>query len=331
MRLLDAERARVHAAPVEDVTFGAAAREWLRYSEYENEVAFATLRDYERVALRLIGLLREDTTVPAISSQDIEAMKTAIKDTGVGSRTVNRYLVCVGGIFRRANAKWGTGHNPAAGNRVKRLREGYNARIQFYTPEEVHALVGATPDPTFEALFMMAAFTGLRLGELRALRWRDVDLMSQFVHVERSYCNRSHLEKLPKSGKVRSVPLAPELQRVLARLRDVTGYDGDEDLVFPSWDGTHIAYPELCVIFMRAQQAADLRQLKFHELRHTFGKRCVAGGMDIRKVQEWMGHANIATTEIYSHFAPAGNEAALIGKAFAVTGRNDVAGLESAR
>ena len=332
VRLLDAERERVVGGPATDVTLGQAVDEWLRYSEDDNECAVSTMVDYRRTGKKLKQMLGADRPLLGIRSQDVEAIKTKLKASGLGARTVNRHLVILGGVFRRADAKWGTGVNPATGAAVKRLREPYaGRRIRFYRPEEIHALVGACVDPTYEAMILTAALTGLRLGELRALRWHHVDLMAQRVHVERSYCNRSGVEKAPKSGRVRSVPLAVEVQQALARLRDVTGFDGDDDLVFPAWDGNHIAYPELRVTFITAQRKAKLAPLTFHELRHTFGTICASKGIPLTTVQAYMGHANIATTMIYAHYAPAGDEAALISAAFAGTSRSQQPELETAR
>ena len=274
--------------------------------------------EYRRVVSRLKAAIGETTPVTEISSQRVEQHKTAVKASGVGARTVNRHLVILGGIFRRADARWATGHNPASGASVKRLREQWNgAALQFYRPEQLHALVGATPDPTYEALFLTAALTGLRLGELLALRWRSVDLMAQRVQVERSFCQCSKQEKAPKSGKTRSVPLAVEVQQALARLRDATGFDGDDDLVFPEWDGGHLNYADLRAMFKRAQRRAGLPAIRFHDLRHTFGTICAGSGMPLATVQAYMGHANIGTTMVYAHHCPAGNEAALISAAFA--------------
>ncbi len=315
--LLAAEHDRVGTARLDVVTFGQAADEWLRYSEFENECAHATMGDYRRTVAVLNTALGIDTPLTAITSMDVEQLKTDAKASGLSARTVNRRLVILGGVFRRVDAKWGIGHNPASGQAVKRLREQWSgSAIRFYRPEEIHALVGATTDPTYEALFLTAALTGLRLGELRALRWRDVDLMSQRVHVERSFCGVSGKEKAPKSGKARSVPLALEVQQVLARLRDVTGFDGDGDLVFPAWDGAHLNYQELSVTYKAAQRRAKLAPIRFHDLRHTFGTMCAQAGMPLTTIQAFMGHASVTTTMIYAHFTPAGDEAAKISAAF---------------
>jgi integrase len=63
-----------------------------------------------------------------------------------------------------------------------------------------------------------------------------------------------------------------------------------------------------------------VREVRFHDLRHTFGTRMAAAGVPMRTLQEWMGHSDIKTTLIYAHYAPNPNEAAMINAAFAASG-----------
>src|SRR3954447_21923842 len=88
------------------------------------------------------------------------------------------------------------------------------------------------------AIFLTAAFTGLRQGELVALRWRDVDFAGAYVRVTASYTNGEL--STPKSGKVRSVPMAPEGGEALARLGQLSDHDGADNLVFVGVAGGHL-------------------------------------------------------------------------------------------
>jgi integrase len=98
--------------------------------------------------------------------------------------------------------------------------------IDVYSPEEVWALVRAAASEQDGATFLMAAFTGLRLGELIALHWRDVDFAGSLVRVRASYAGGALTT--PKSGKVRSVPLAPEVAKALAKLSQREHFTGDD-------------------------------------------------------------------------------------------------------
>src|SRR6185437_8210055 len=182
-------------------------------------------------------------------------------------------------------------------------------------PEEVWALARAAASEQDSAIFLTAAFTGLRRGELIALRWRDVDFAGSVLRVRASYAGGALTS--PKSGKVRSVPLAPDVAQALARLSNRELLTGEDDLVFPGEFGDFLDGSALRRRYAAALKRAGLRSLRFHDLRHTFGTRMIAKA-DISRVQEWMGHADIQTTMRYLHYAPRREDAALVAEAFRV-------------
>jgi integrase len=185
--------------------------------------------------------------------------------------------------------------------------------IQVFSPEEVWALVRAAASERDGALFLTAAFTGLRMGELLALRWRDVDFAGSTIRVRASYAG-GHLTT-PKSGKVRAVPMAPDVATVLAQIGRREFWTADDDLVFVGETGGYLDGSALRRRYKEALARAGLRALRFHDLRHTFGTRMIAKA-DIRRVQEWMGHADIQTTMRYLHYAPRSEDAELVAEAF---------------
>ena len=101
----------------------------------------------------------------------------------------------------------------------------------MFSPEEVLALVREADSEQDAAIYLTAAFTGLRRGELVALRWRDVDFAAHRIRVCGSYAGGRLTT--PKSGKVRSVPLAPAVAETLARLGQREFWIAEDDLVFP--------------------------------------------------------------------------------------------------
>jgi integrase len=121
----------------------------------------------------------------------------------------------------------------------------------------------------------------------------------------------------PKSGKVRVVPMAPDVAAALARLGQRPDWVGDDDLVFPGQAGSYLDGSALRRRYGTALARAGLRPLRFHDLRHTFGTRMIAKA-DIRPVQEWMGHADVQPTMRYLHCAPRADDAALIAEAFRI-------------
>jgi integrase len=180
--------------------------------------------------------------------------------------------------------------------------------IAVFSPEEVWALVRAADSEQDRAICLTAAFTGLRMGELLALRWRDVDFAGSTIRVRASWA--AGQLTTPKSGKVRAVPLAPDVATALSSLGRREHWVGD-DLVFAGEAGGHLDGSALRRRYKASLAAAGLRSLRFHDLRHTFGTRMIAKA-DIRRVQEWMGHADIQTTMRYLHYAPRDEDAALV-------------------
>jgi integrase len=221
-----------------------------------------------------------------------------------------KLLAMVHGIFQRARKVWGLKVNPAVD--VEKPPLSRSGDIEVFSPEEVWALVRAAASEQDAAIFLTAAFTGLRRGELLALHWRDVDFAGSVVRVRASY--HEGVLSTPKSGKVRSVPLAPDVGEVLAKLAAREVFTGDDDLVFIGEDG-YLDGSALRRRYDAAIARAGLRRLRFHDLRHTFGTRMIAKA-DIRRVQEWMGHADVQTTMKYLHYVPRAEDAQLVAEAF---------------
>jgi integrase len=145
------------------------------------------------------------------------------------------------------------------------------------------------------------------------LRWRDVDFVGQAIRVRASYSG-GEVTTL-KSGKVRSMPMAPDVASALAGLGQRERWTGDDDLVFVGTVGGHVDGSALRRRYIDTLRRAGLRPLRFHDLRHTFGTRMIAKA-DIRRVQEWMGHSDVQTTMKYLHYAPCDDDAALVAEVF---------------
>jgi integrase len=307
--LAQARRGELPGMVATGATVADAAAEWLRWAEHDRACKPSTLSDYRLTAGRItrdLGDLRLEDVTPEL----LERWKGTLT---ASNRTVAKYLVVLHGIFRRAMKVWGLPRNPAA--EVERPRFRVSDDIDAFSPEEVHALVRAAGSEQDACLYLTAAFTGLRLGELLALQWRDVDFAGETIRVRRSY-NAHGGVGTPKSGKVRSVPMVPEVAQALARLAERDWFTGDEDLVFASEVGKYPDASALRIRYKAALARAGLRQLRFHDLRHTLGTLAVKRA-EIPAVQAWMGHAHIGTTMRYIHHRDRGDEAKLLAEAFA--------------
>jgi integrase len=291
-------------------TFADAAVEYLRYVEHDRGRKPSTLRGYRSMI--------EAHLLPAFGVLAVEAVTTEVIERWLAGfagspRSRNKLLIQLHGILGRARKVYGLPANAAAD--VEKFSRRASGEIEVFSPEEVWALVRAAVSEQDGAIFLTAAFTGLRMGELLALHWRDVDFAGQTIRVRGSY----YLGQLttPKSGKVRAVPMAPDVASALARLAQREHWTRDDDLVFPGEAGGYLDGSALRRRYKTALAAAGLRPLRFHDLRHTFGTRMI-GKADIRRVQEWMGHADIQTTMRYLHYAPREEDARLVAEAFAL-------------
>jgi integrase len=196
-----------------------------------------------------------------VTPEAIERWKPTLS---VSNRTVHKYLVVMHGIFKRALKVWGLPRDPMTA--VERPRIRVSDDLHAFSPEEIHALVRAATSEHDGAVFLTAAFTGLRMGELLALQWADVDFGGQSIRVRRSYNAHGGLSS-PKSGKVRSVPMVPDVASALAALGTRELLTGDEDLVLP---GDFGEYMDGSALRARGTQRAPLPRPAPH-VRHARG------------------------------------------------------------
>ncbi len=192
---------------------------------------------------------------------------------------------------------------------MRRPRVRECSEIRFLNQQELDALIAAVDasdkpfGPTDRAIFLTAAMTGMRQGELLALRWRDVDWEAKRIRVR-----RSGERAVPLSGRVEG-----ELRAHLGRSR----FCGEDDLVFANpLSGDVLPHGPLVRRLKKALKAAGVRMIRFHDLRHTFGTRIAAAGVPMRVLQEWMGHRDYRTTLIYADYEPGDEESGLVDAAF---------------
>jgi len=116
--------------------------------------------------------------------------------------------------------------------------------------------------------------------------------------------------------------MMPEVGEALSGLRERERFTADHDLVFCDPLGRHLGEKSFGVRYKASLRAAGLRELRFHDLRHTFGTHAIRAG-DPREVMEWMGHADIQTTQKYLSYKPRRDAAKRLAAAF---GDEDLAG-----
>jgi integrase len=313
----------------EAVTFAAACEEWLRFIEHERRRAPSTLADY-RAAVRsvLVPAFGADTPIAAIDTRAIDRWRSQLLSEGrLAPRSIQKLQTLLHGVFRRAKrAGWITVNPATDAERVTVKRSG---DFNVLSPVQVEALARAAGTSQDAVLFRVAAYTGLRLGELIALRWSDVDFDKRLVHVRGSYALGQ--TGPPKSGRVRSVPLIDQAMRPLDELSRREVLISPDDLVFPGEAGGHLDGSAARKRFYGALERAGLGELRtkpdpmtFHDLRHTFGTLAVQA-FALSDVKAYMGHADISTTMIYVHHVPRHDAAARLSEVVGAASGFDLA------
>jgi len=296
------------------VTFAEACEEYLGWLEHDRGRKPSTVRDYGSVVRAHLLPAFGSRPIEDIRDDDIERWRVGLGvDSGMSNATKLKILTILSGVFERARKVHKLPRNPMAA--IEKPIQRVRGDIDVFSVEEVMALVRAAVDEQDAAIYLTAALTGLRRGELVALRWRDIDFAAESIRVRASYTEGGLTT--PKSGKVRAVPMAPQVSAALARLAARDAYTGNDDLAFPGTGGGYLDASALYRRYRRALEVAGLRPLRFHDLRHTFGTRTIATA-SILQVKAWMGHADVATTMKYLHYAPRAAEARLVAEAFAL-------------
>ena len=295
-----------HAAPERRMTIADIGASYLHHIEHVMQRKPSTVQDYRcMLNAHFIGYFSK-RDVGRITPDDFAGYIRAKPE--LAPKTISNHLNFAHGLFAYASDHGWVASNPVAA--VKRPRQlGTDPDIRFLEVVELEALLRAIPDDELGAvelpLYLTAALTGLRQGELIALRWRDVDWTAGLVRVRRNI-TRGKLGTPKSKRSSRAVPMADRVAAELERHFKRSAFQGDDDLVFchPHTGGPYDP-SKMRQRFKDTRDRAGLRDdVRFHDLRHTFGTRMAAAGAPLRFIQEWMGHRSAQTTEIYADYAP---------------------------
>ncbi|MGB8951104.1 MAG: tyrosine-type recombinase/integrase [Candidatus Aminicenantales bacterium] len=212
----------------------------------------------------------------------IESYKLKRKEQ-VEVSSLNRELACLKNMFTKA-IDWGFAlENPV--KKVKLFNEENRERWRILSSEEISALLSHCRSPLKETV-LLALNTGMRIGEIMALRWDDVDFLNEYILIRDS-----------KSGRSRKVPLNEIAKNALLSLREATG--AYEFVFYNPRTRTYTKYPRKA--FWNACRKAGISSLCFHDLRHHAASAMVQAGVDLHTVSKILGHSTIKLTMRYSH------------------------------
>ncbi len=261
----------------------------------------ATLRGYER------GWKKIDPELGAhrltdIRRADVQAFADRLAAAGSAPGTIRNTLDPLRTIYRRAIARDKVAVNPTTGVDVSRV---VNQRERIATKDEAAKLIHALPEGE-KALWATAIYGGLRRGELRALRWSDVDLSVGLIDVKRSWDDNEGEAEPKTKGSKRRVPIVSPLATLLDAHAAATNRSGN-DLVFGRSASEPFIASTVRARALKAWEAAKLDSITLHECRHTAASLMIAAGANAKALSVVMGHASIEITfNTYGKLMPGG-------------------------
>jgi len=284
--------------------FERAVLDFLAYLEFERGLSRNTLEAYRADLLQYGAYLREHSyDALSVGHAELAGFLTALargsaERPPVAAATLQRKAACLRSFYRHLRREGTIEHDPTAELRGPRKTQKLP---EVLSRDEVNRLLSAPQgnSPTAlrdRALLEVLYACGLRASEAIGLALEDVDLEEEFLRAR------------GKGSKERLVPIGREaiaaLRAYLARARPVLVGLGSERHVFVNRRGGSLSRQGLYKIVQGYAGSVGLRErMSPHTLRHTFATHLLAGGCDLRTLQEMLGHADIATTQLYTHLS----------------------------
>lgn len=283
-----------------------------------------TPRSYDRYAsICRVHIAPEIGAVPLtrLEPEHLQRLYTAKLETGLAPRTV-RYIHVVTHKALNVAVKWGKvqrnvadGADPPKGQRTD---------MQVWNEREISRFLDAARSTPYHPLFYSALYTGARRGELLALRWQDVDLVTDRLSVSRTLTQigKDFVFGQPKSEKSRrSIALPPSAALLLRQLRESTEHIRarlgmaltEDQLVFSHAPDGHAPLRPNTVsrAWETTCRKAGVKAIRFHDARHTHASLLLKQNVPLKVISERLGHSTIAVTaDIYSHVLPGMQESA---------------------
>ncbi len=287
--------------PASQRRFPDYAAEWLNFYDGRSAggLAPSTRRAYERDMKQRICPFFRRYRLAEIGPPEIRRFIGELEKEGLAPTSIKKILAPLKALFATAVDELAVTFNPTLGVRVKGGGASVACQAHKAIPaSDLRALLRALPERE-QLLCMVLAETGMRISEALGLDWTDVYLgRRDQIRISQQYY-RGELRKLKTEKSLRCLPISKSLAKRLRRARAKTNGEG---AVFVSRQGTRLSDRNVRRTFAKACTRAQIAGVPFHRLRHSFASRLYDDHKDIRKVSEWLGHAEPTfTLRTYIH------------------------------
>ncbi len=299
------------------VTFDSYSETFLQRIQHTRKPS--THEAYQQTLTRNIKPMIGKLALHAVTREKVKALAMAGLEKGQSPKTVQNTIRCLSSLLSQAVEDGLLAVNSALkpGKFLPKIskRRGINP----LTREEIATLLDTakTKAPRYYPIFLCAARTGLRMGELLALQWDDLDFNGRCIQISRNF---THWKlTTPKSGESRRVDMSLELTQVLKDLKLERQIDaGASGTDVPPWvfcnENGGLLHPNNLRdrIFYGLLTKANLRKVRFHDLRHSYASLLLQQGESPVYVKDQLGHSSIQiTVDCYGHLIPGGNKQAV--------------------
>lgn len=296
-----------------DMKVDVYLKEWLE--SYKGNITKSTYTSYKRyMDVHIIPFFKEmNVKVKEITGDEINEFYARLRSKGLKGTTCQRYHSLLHLAFKSAMKRRVIPTNPVdQSDRPKSVQ----FIGSYYNAEEIKQLIECTKDDPLHIVIVLAVYYGLRRSEVIGLKWSAVDFEGKTVSIRHKVLQDEDgvtgYDVMKTKSSYRTLPLIPIVEQALLEERDKQAemrkafgrsycrkyedyvcVDAVGELIRPNYVSDHFA------IVLRRN---GLRKIRFHDLRHSCASLLLANGVQMKLIQEWLGHSDIGTTSnVYSH------------------------------